>query len=627
MYANGEGVEQDYMEATKWYRKAAEQGHAQAQTNLGVVYANGEGVEQDYMEAVKWYRKAAEQGHALAQTNLGSKYAKGEGVEQDFVEAFNWYCQAADQGLAQAQNNLGWMYQSGRGAPQDYVEAIKWYLKAAEQGHAQAQSNLGEMYQNGEGVEQDYVEAFNWYRQAADQGLAQAQNNLGWMYQNGQGVEQDYVEAGKWTRKAADQGMVEAQYKLGAMYQNGEGVEQDYAGAVKWYRKAADQGLAQAQNNLGLMYKSDRGAPQDYVEAIKWYLKAAEQGHAKAQNNLGSMYTKGRGVEQNFFEAVNWYRKAADQVMTQAQSTLGLIYAMGQVAVGFIGIILLIMIVIIVRENTIRKYFSESWQLTKSHFLAFFFGGFHLVVILGLFLLLSRELWFRSIIPIVVVSLILFLMMLSFLFPTLVTGLEGMYLKAIRGEKVKGTDIYMYLKKCFPLFGAGFCIVMVTSVISGGYSAIGKFLLQYLELILDGYKIIAVSIWALFILGLFVLFALIERQHLHALNLVAESDIKIFAAFRLSKEAIKHRFASAFLVFSYMYAFWFPLLMMSVIFYVSVREPTRIIPASFGYALISFLIFMGMLFFSTVVGATAVAYHNEIGSLEESTAVSQGKPT
>ena len=44
----------------------AEQGDAVAQFNLGVKYDNGQGVPQDYAEAVKWYRKAAEQGDAGA---------------------------------------------------------------------------------------------------------------------------------------------------------------------------------------------------------------------------------------------------------------------------------------------------------------------------------------------------------------------------------------------------------------------------------------------------------------------------------------------------------------------------------------------------------------------------------
>ena len=50
MYQTGKNVTQDYKEAVKWYRMAAEQGDAQAQNSLGVMYANGEGVIQDYKE-------------------------------------------------------------------------------------------------------------------------------------------------------------------------------------------------------------------------------------------------------------------------------------------------------------------------------------------------------------------------------------------------------------------------------------------------------------------------------------------------------------------------------------------------------------------------------------------------
>ena len=68
-------------------RLAAEQGHSDAQYNLGVTYYLGEGVPQDYEEALRWSRMAAEQGHADAQFGLGGMYYNGEGVPQDYVEA------------------------------------------------------------------------------------------------------------------------------------------------------------------------------------------------------------------------------------------------------------------------------------------------------------------------------------------------------------------------------------------------------------------------------------------------------------------------------------------------------------------------------------------------------------
>ena len=89
---------EDYVTAAQEFKKAAEQGIAQAQYNLGVMYDNGEGVIQDDKEAVKWFRLAAEQGYARAQHNLGVMYRNGEGVRQDDKEAVTWYRLAAEQG-------------------------------------------------------------------------------------------------------------------------------------------------------------------------------------------------------------------------------------------------------------------------------------------------------------------------------------------------------------------------------------------------------------------------------------------------------------------------------------------------------------------------------------------------
>ena len=69
-----------------------------AQNNRGGMYEFGRGVPQDYGEAVRWYRLAADQGHASAQRNLGGMYADGRGVPQDDVAAHMWANLAAAQG-------------------------------------------------------------------------------------------------------------------------------------------------------------------------------------------------------------------------------------------------------------------------------------------------------------------------------------------------------------------------------------------------------------------------------------------------------------------------------------------------------------------------------------------------
>ena len=96
-YTNGRGVPQDYAQAMEWYRKAADQGDAQAKYNLGSLYSNGQGVPQDSAQAAAWWRKAADQGHAMAQYMLGLSCYNGQGVPQDFVSAHMWLNLAASR--------------------------------------------------------------------------------------------------------------------------------------------------------------------------------------------------------------------------------------------------------------------------------------------------------------------------------------------------------------------------------------------------------------------------------------------------------------------------------------------------------------------------------------------------
>jgi len=150
--------------------KTDEPKDAEAQFQLGKRYHEGNEVLKDDVEAVKWYRKAAEQGHAGAQNSLGLRYSRGEGVNMNQTEAVKWYRMAAEQGYARAQFNLALRYRRGEGVEKNPVEAVKWFRLAAEQGHAKAQYKLGECYYNGDGMEKDKEEAVKWLRKAAQQG-------------------------------------------------------------------------------------------------------------------------------------------------------------------------------------------------------------------------------------------------------------------------------------------------------------------------------------------------------------------------------------------------------------------------------------------------------------------------
>lgn len=240
----------------KWFKKdvpheksiqeLAEEGNAEAQYKKGCDYFYG----GNFIEASKWFLKAANQGHVLAQSYMGWLYEHGEGFILDYEEALKWYKKAAEQGDIKSQNKLGYFYSRGNGVKQDYIQSAFWYRKAAEQGSAEAQYVLAQYYKLGTGVKQDATQAVYWYKESAEQGNELAQYALGVCYEVGTGVEQDRSQAFYWYSKAAERGHTYAQMELGYCYQLGLGVKQDYTQAVYWFRKSAEQGNEDAINWL-----------------------------------------------------------------------------------------------------------------------------------------------------------------------------------------------------------------------------------------------------------------------------------------------------------------------------------------------------------------------------------------
>jgi len=202
---------------------AAEQGDVEAQFDFGFFYSTD-------TEAAKWYCKAAERGHNNAQHNLGVLYDRGRGVPQSDDEAAKWYHKAVRNGRFPSLQFIGHdivevpppkndylgmkaMYLSSRGDFAERVsaaEAIKRFHKVAEHGNADAQYLLGLAY----ALSENYVEAASWYRKAAEHGDMDAQSALGVMHSKGQGVTNNDTEAEKWRLKAASRRYEDAKKAL-----------------------------------------------------------------------------------------------------------------------------------------------------------------------------------------------------------------------------------------------------------------------------------------------------------------------------------------------------------------------------------------------------------------------------
>ena len=299
------GYRKDAQNAVYWYRKAAEQGHTDAQYNLGIIYSWGQGVPQNSEQGAYWVRKAADKGHHQAEDHMCYLYMVGKGVPQDYKKAFDWGIKAARAGISYSQYAVGALYYFGRGVRQDYVEAMKWYRKSAEQGNSYAQNNLGVMYEQGQGVTRNYDQALQWYKKAATQGNTIAQTNLYNLQEKMKSV----------TVAATEPPELPELPEPKELYDKGEQcrLSKNYSEALKYYRQAAEHNYAPAQDKIGWMYQNGWGVSRNYSEAVNWYSKASNQGNAAAQASLAYMYYKGWGVSKNLQQALYWYKKSAEQ--------------------------------------------------------------------------------------------------------------------------------------------------------------------------------------------------------------------------------------------------------------------------------------------------------------------------
>lgn len=125
--------------------------------------------EQDYRAAAAFWRKAADNGSAEAKLQMGHLAARGLGMAQDPMLAFEYYLESAEQGLPEAAVNVGAMLDSGTGVVRDSGAASVWYARAALAGNARAAFQLGLMYQAGNGVPVNDDLAFYWLDKALDE--------------------------------------------------------------------------------------------------------------------------------------------------------------------------------------------------------------------------------------------------------------------------------------------------------------------------------------------------------------------------------------------------------------------------------------------------------------------------
>lgn len=304
----------------KYYKLAAERGDVIAQVKLADLY-----MADDFhttKSAAKWYLRAAENGHAEAQSNIGWMYIHGKGVKRDREEGIKWYKRAIKNGSASALYRLGYAYLYGYGVMADYKEANRFYAQGAIMGSEEAvegylQTQLA-VKSAGEPATTEYLAALQNLAKGGDK---KSQAELGERYRLGIGVKQDFNLASKWLHKAAygKDADVEAQLSYGMLYESNELYYRKYTSmgtiysALYFFHLAAEEGCSMAKTMIGYIYECVFYTP-DYEEAYVWYQRAVngDSPNPQAEYLIGRLYENGRGVERDIVKAKAWYTKAAE---------------------------------------------------------------------------------------------------------------------------------------------------------------------------------------------------------------------------------------------------------------------------------------------------------------------------
>jgi tetratricopeptide (TPR) repeat protein len=127
-----------YAEALPLFRKACDGENLIGCYNLGVLYANGQGVDQDFARARSLYQKACDGGVMSSCTGLGYLACSGQGAPANFAQARALFQRACNGGDMLGCHNLAALYQNGQGVARDNAHARSLYQKACDGGVEQA---------------------------------------------------------------------------------------------------------------------------------------------------------------------------------------------------------------------------------------------------------------------------------------------------------------------------------------------------------------------------------------------------------------------------------------------------------------------------------------------------------
>ncbi len=366
LYEYGQGTKQNYVEALRYYKEAAEAGNLDATVKIGDFYKYGvSGMAAEPVKSYRFYRLGADLGSADAMEALSENYACAIGKEKNKEWANFWRAKAEYAGSQEVIDHvLDGLVREG--TPASMQKAIQLLWRRIAMNSRTAMVTLGMIYQDGlGGIPRNPELAQQWLDRAIEEGQGQdvglvARAKL--LLRNPS--EEQAKQAVTLLEKAVELDNDEASYMLAKVYTPGVpgvGADQvrsrvfllgaaqarnpramldlaralentDRAGALSWMEKAAEYGSLEAMFLLARAYHEGAWLKQDEAKAEFWTKKAMLRYPCRPEHRylLARAYAEGVGVKQDGAKALEILQDIADTGEVEAMLEIGYIYLYGR---------------------------------------------------------------------------------------------------------------------------------------------------------------------------------------------------------------------------------------------------------------------------------------------------------
>lgn len=282
---------------------------------VGMSYYQGAyKLPQDNVKAMEYFRKAADRGHAVAQTFMAMGCMNFH--DDHNKEVMSWMQKAAKQGERQAAYNLGISYHRGDiDGKVDIQKSNELFRLSAEAGYQPAYSRMALIYYNGDGVEKNDKIAKYWAWLDYSSIPEEARKNailLILLDKNDADVN-NHINFKKIIEDAAEAGERDAMDNWASgLFEVGEKEK-----AIELWKKAAKLHHPNALVNLGRQLWTKK--VQDYDSARKLFEEASETGNEYAFYALAVIYHQGLGVEKDVAKGWGYLEKAINMGNSEAR--------------------------------------------------------------------------------------------------------------------------------------------------------------------------------------------------------------------------------------------------------------------------------------------------------------------